>query len=115
MLADKGRDERVEFRFPVRYRLEPEARWRMGEVVNLSSSGVLRICEQNVEVGRDIVFVLPVSIGPERHELRMEIECLGTVRGRNLSNWPDVHPAIALKFVSYTIQGIRTADGLLNP
>ncbi len=110
MVFDRGRDERLEFRFPVRYQVQGEQTWRTGEVINLSSSGVLLMCDRNIDVGTSIVFLLPVRIGPERRSLTMEIECTGTVIRRNLSNWPDVHPAIALKFISYAIQGLRTPD-----
>lgn len=90
------RAERHALQIPLRYRLEGQEDWSLGETVNLSESGILFSSESLLELDMRLEITFQTSGTPM---LSSSTRVAQVVR-RTLSNWPETRPTVGARFRS---------------
>jgi len=90
------RAQRHALQIPLRYRLEGEKEWSLGETINLSESGILFSSESMLEVDARLEITFQTSGVP----LLSSSTRLARVVRRMLSNWPETRPCFGARFHS---------------
>jgi len=90
------RAQRHALQIPLRYRLEGEKEWSLGETINLSESGILFSSESMLEVDARLEITFQTSGVP----LLSSSTRLARVVRRLLSNWPETRPCFGARFHS---------------
>ena len=90
------RAQRHALQIPLRYRLEGEKEWSLGETINLSESGILFSSESMLEVDARLEITFQTSGTP----LLSSSTRLARVVRRVLSNWPETRPCFGARFHS---------------
>lgn len=90
------RAERHALQIPLRYRLEGQKEWSLGETVNLSESGILFSSDLLLEVN-DRLEITFQTIGVP---MLSSSTRLARVVRRVLSNWPETRPTFGARFHS---------------
>jgi hypothetical protein len=90
------RAERQPLQIPLRYRLEGEKAWSLGETVNLSESGVLFSSESMLEIDDRLEITFQTSGDP----LLSSSTRLARIVRRSLSNWPETRLLFGARFRS---------------
>ena len=88
------RAQRHALQIPLRYRLEGEKEWSLGETINLSESGILFSSESMLEVDARLEITFQTSGTP----LLSSSTRLARVVRRVLSNWPETRPCFGARF-----------------
>ena len=88
------RAQRHALQIPLRYRLEGEQEWSLGETINLSESGILFSSESMLEVDARLEITFQTSGTP----LLSSSTRLARVVRRVLSNWPETRPCFGARF-----------------
>jgi hypothetical protein len=92
--ARVARAERHALQIPLRYRIEGQKDWSMGETVNLSESGILFSSESLLEIDTRLEITFQTSGVP----LLSSSTRLARVVRRILSNWPETRPTVGAMF-----------------
>ena len=88
------RAQRHALQIPLRYRLEGEKEWSLGETINLSESGILFSSESMLVVDARLEITFQTSGVP----LLSSSTRLARVVRRTLSNWPETRPCFGARF-----------------
>ncbi len=87
---------RHELRIPLRYRLEEQENWCMGETINMSESGLLFTSNEMLEIGIRLQITFQNSGNPM---LKSSTRAARVVR-RILSNWPETRIIFGARYCS---------------
>ncbi len=88
------RAERHALQIPLRYRIEGQEDWSIGQTLNLSESGILFSSESMLEIDTRLEITFQTAGTPL---LRSSTRLAQVVR-RILNNWPETLPAFAARF-----------------
>jgi len=88
------RAPRHELRLPLRYRLEGQQKWRSGEGINISKSGLLFSSNEMLEVSGKLEIIFQASGAA----LLSSSTCKALVVRRTLSNWPETRALYGVRF-----------------
>ena len=91
-----ARAVRHELKIPLRYRLEGQQDWAIGEAINMSESGLLFTSDQLLEVDSRVQITFQ-SIDTPQVNSSMR---LARVVRRTLSNWPETRVKFGARFCS---------------
>ena len=90
------RAERHDLQIPLRYRVEGQEDWTLGETLNLSQSGLLFSSNSLLEVDTRLEITFQTSGIP----LLNSSTRLAQIVRRVLVNWPETQPAFGARFCS---------------
>ena len=91
-----ARAMRHDLRIPLRYRLEGQDPWCLGETVNMSESGLLFSSNEALEIGVRVQITFQSSGNPL---LKSSTRAARVVR-RVLSNWPETRIIFGARYCS---------------
>ena len=87
---------RHELNIPLRYRLEGQENWAIGEAINMSESGLLFTSDQLLEVDTKVQITFQsIDVPQVKSSTR-----LARVVRRTLSNWPETRVKFGARFCS---------------
>jgi len=87
---------RHELNIPLRYRLEGQDDWAMGEAINMSESGLLFTSDQLLEIDSRVQITFQsIDVPQVKSSTR-----LARVVRRTLSNWPETRLKFGARFCS---------------
>jgi len=90
------RAARHELNIPLRYRLEGQENWAIGEAINMSESGLLFTSDQLLEVDTKVQITFQsIDVPQVKSSTR-----LARVVRRTLSNWPETRVKFGARFCS---------------
>ena len=90
------RAARHELNIPLRYRLEGQENWAIGEALNMSESGLLFTSDQLLEVDTKVQITFQsIDVPQVKSSTR-----LARVVRRTLSNWPETRVKFGARFCS---------------
>ncbi|MGC2698518.1 MAG: PilZ domain-containing protein [Candidatus Angelobacter sp.] len=89
-----GRSVRHELRIPIRYRLEGQQDWQLGEAINMSETGLLFTSNKMLEIHDRVQITFQNSESP----MVKSSTRLARVVRRVLSNWPETRIVFGAKF-----------------
>jgi hypothetical protein len=91
-----ARAARHELNIPLRYRLEGQENWAIGEAINMSESGLLFTSDQLLEVDTKVQITFQsIDVPQVKSSTR-----LARVVRRTLSNWPETRVKFGARFCS---------------
>jgi hypothetical protein len=91
-----ARAARHELNIPLRYRLEGQENWAIGEALNMSESGLLFTSDQLLEVDTKVQITFQsIDVPQVKSSTR-----LARVVRRTLSNWPETRVKFGARFCS---------------
>ena len=91
-----ARAARHELNIPLRYRLEGQEDWAIGEALNMSESGLLFTSDQLLEVDTKVQITFQsIDVPQVKSSTR-----LARVVRRTLSNWPETRVKFGARFCS---------------
>ena len=91
-----GRAVRHELNIPLRYRLEGQDDWAIGEAINMSESGLLFTSDQLLEIDSKVQITFQSIDTPQ---VKSSTRLARVVR-RTLSNWPETRVKFGARFCS---------------
>jgi hypothetical protein len=91
-----ARAARQELRIPLRYRQEGHPDWSLGEMINMSESGILFSSNEMLEVDSHLEITFQTSGNPLLHSSTRR----ALVVRRTLANWPDTGLIFGARFRS---------------
>ncbi len=94
--TSNGRAMRHELNIPLRYRLEGQENWAIGEAINMSESGLLFTSDELLEIDTRVQITFQ-SI--ETPQVKSSTRLARVVR-RTLSNWPETRVKFGARFCS---------------
>ncbi len=94
--TSSSRAVRHELNIPLRYRLEGQDDWAMGEAINMSESGLLFTSDQLLEVDAKVQITFQSIDMPQ---IKSSTRLARVVR-RTLSNWPETRVKFGARFCS---------------
>jgi hypothetical protein len=87
---------RHELNIPLRYRLEGQEDWALGEALNMSESGLLFTSDQLLEIDSKVQITFQSIDTPQ---IKSSTRLARVVR-RTLSNWPETRVKFGARFCS---------------
>jgi len=87
---------RHELNIPLRYRLEGQENWAVGEAINMSESGLLFSSDQLLEIDARVQITFQSIDTPQ---VKSSTRLARVVR-RTLSNWPETRIRFGARFCS---------------
>ena len=94
--TSSSRAVRHELNIPLRYRLEGQETWALGEAINMSESGLLFTSDQLLEVDTKVQITFQSIDTPQ---VKSSTRLARVVR-RTLSNWPETRVKFGARFCS---------------
>ena len=91
-----SRAVRHELNIPLRYRLEGQEDWALGEAINMSESGLLFTSDQLLEIDSKVQITFQSIDTPQ---VKSSTRLARVVR-RTLSNWPETRVKFGARFCS---------------
>lgn len=85
---------RHELHIPVRYRLEGQNDWSLGEAINMSASGLLFTSDQLLEIDSRVQITFQSTEFP----MVQSSTRMARVVRRSLSNWPETRVLFGARF-----------------
>jgi len=87
---------RHELNIPLRYRLEGQENWAIGEAINMSESGLLFTSNELLEIDTKVQITFQSTDMPQ---VKSSMRLARVVR-RTLSNWPETRVKFGARFCS---------------